>query len=78
MKTFLSAILAGIFISVGCIVNLNVGGIAGAVLFAFGLLAVVHYQLKLYTGTAGFFDFRDAEEWWHLFLILTGKGGRSA
>lgn len=49
-----SAILAGICISIGCVVNLRVGGVAGPVLFAFGLLAVVHYQLKLYTGMAGF------------------------
>ena len=48
-----SAIIAGICISIGCVVNLRVGGVAGAVLFAFGLLAVVHYKLKLYTGTAG-------------------------
>ena len=51
---FRSAIFAGICISVGGIVNLTVGGIAGAVLFAFGLLTVVSYSLKLYTGTAGF------------------------
>ena len=49
-----SAIIAGICISIGCVVNLRVGGVAGAVLFAFGLLAVVYYKLKLYTGTAGF------------------------
>lgn len=49
-----SAIVAGICISIGCVVNLRVGGVAGPVLFAFGLLAVVHYKLKLYTGMAGF------------------------
>ena len=38
----------------GCVVNLRVGGVAGACLFSFGLLAVLHYRLKLYTGTAGF------------------------
>ena len=32
--TFLLAILAGICISIGCVVNLRVGGVAGAVLFA--------------------------------------------
>ena len=48
------AILAGICISIGCVVNLRVGGVAGAVLFAFGLTTVVYYGLKLYTGTAGF------------------------
>ena len=53
-KTFTPAILAGICISIGCVVNLRVGGVAGAVLFAFGLTTVVYYGLKLYTGTAGF------------------------
>ena len=52
--TFLLAILAGVCISIGCVVNLRVGGVAGAVLFAFGLTTVVYYGLKLYTGTAGF------------------------
>ena len=51
---FPPAILAGICISIGCVVNLRVGGVAGAVLFAFGLTTVVYYGLKLYTGTAGF------------------------
>ena len=53
----LSAFMAGVCISVGCIVNLQVGGIAGAILFTFCLVAVVHYQYKLYTGTAGFVDY---------------------
>ena len=30
------AILAGLCISIGCTVNMKVGGVAGAVLFAFG------------------------------------------
>lgn len=54
LNQFLSAMMAGICISVGCIVNLQVGGIAGAVLFTFGLITVVHYRYALYTGTAGF------------------------
>lgn len=53
-KIFMSAILAGLAISVGCIVFIKVGSIAGAVLFAFGLLTVVNYGLFLYTGKAGF------------------------
>lgn len=40
------AILAGICISIGCVVNLRVGGVAGAVLFAFGLTTVVYYGLE--------------------------------
>ena len=57
-QTFPLAILAGLCISIGCIVNLRVGGVAGAVLFAFGLTTVVYYKLKLYTGTAGFIRMR--------------------
>ena len=50
-----SAIMAGSCIGIAGFGYLAVGGIVGAVTFAFGLLAVVHYRLKLYTGTAGFF-----------------------
>lgn len=67
---FRSSIFAGICISVGGIVYLTVGGIAGAVLFAFGLLTVVSYSLKLYTGTAGFITKNDFGT---LGLILVGN-----
>ena len=66
-----SAIIAGICISIGCVVNLRVGGVAGAVLFAFGLLALVHYKLKLYTGTAGFI--RAKGDWSMLGTVLLGN-----
>lgn len=46
------------------------GSIAGAVLFSFGLLTVVGYKLKLYTGTAGFIM---KNEIGNLFLILLGN-----
>ncbi len=69
---FKSAIFAGICISVGGIVNLTVGGIAGAVLFSFGLLTVVSYGLKLYTGTAGFIT-NTKQDFGTLFLILLGN-----
>lgn len=58
METFRKSIMAGIAISLGCIVNLRIGGVTGAVLFTFGLLTVVHYQLPLYTGQAGFVGIR--------------------
>ena len=64
------AVFAGIAISVGGTVFLNLGGIAGAVMFAFGLLTVVHYKLKLYTGTAGYVT-RDS--WGQLLVILLGN-----
>lgn len=65
------AILAGICISIGCVVNLKVGGVAGAVLFAFGLTTVVYYGMKLYTGTAGFI--RRRGDWSMLALVLIGN-----
>lgn len=65
------AILAGICISIGCVVNLRVGGVAGAVLFAFGLTTVVYYGLKLYTGTAGFI--RRRGDWSMLTVVLLGN-----
>lgn len=47
-------ILAGIFIGIGCLAYLSIGGIIGAILFAFGLTSVVLTQSKLFTGMAGF------------------------
>lgn len=72
LNQFLSAVMAGICISIGCVVNLQVGGIAGAVLFTFGLVTVVHYRYALYTGTAGF-----VKTWKSLadlfFIVLIGN-----
>lgn len=65
------AILAGICIAIGGTVNLKVGGVAGAVLFAFGLTTVVYYRLKLYTGTAGFI--RRHGDWSMLAVVLVGN-----
>lgn len=68
---FPPAILAGICISIGCVVNLRVGSVAGAVLFAFGLTTIVYYGLKLYTGTAGFI--RRRGDWGMLSMVLLGN-----
>ena len=71
IELFGSSVVAGIAIAVGGFVNLALGGIAGAVFFTFGLLTVVHYRLKLYTGVVGFIDswkgFRES------FLVLAGN-----
>lgn len=47
------SIAAGIMISIGCICYLLIGGISGAVLFSVGLMSVVLYGMKLFTGQAG-------------------------
>lgn len=74
MKTvweiFRSSMLAGVCIGLAGFGYLAEKGIIGAVVFAFGLLAVVGYKLKLYTGTAGFFR---RGELGQLGLILLGN-----
>ncbi len=64
------SIFAGILIGIGGLVYLNVGGVIGAVLFAFGLLSVVLCQAQLYTGKAGFLPIK---EWRRLMIILAGN-----
>jgi len=71
VDAFMSSVMAGVCISIGCVVNLRVGGVAGAVLFAFGLLSVVHWRLRLYTGTAGFVS--TLKEHFGLATILAGN-----
>ncbi len=71
MNTLLrSSVLAGIAIGIAGFGYLAIGGLAGAVLFSFGLLTVVGYRLKLYTGTAGFIK---KNEFGQLLLILGGN-----
>lgn len=65
-----SSFLAGVCIGIAGFGYLAEKSIVGAVLFAFGLLTVVHYALKLYTGTAGFIRKGEVGS---LFLILFGN-----
>ena len=75
--TFRSSVLSGIAVAIAGWGFLAVPNIIGAVLFSFGLLTVVNYKLKLYTGTAGFVPLRyeDGRSRWlkaigELLLIL--------
>ena len=57
MKDFISkSIFAGILIGLGGCVNLSIGGIFGAILFAFGLMSVVLSKSNLFTGKSGFYE----------------------
>lgn len=47
------SILAGMMIALGCVLYIKVGGGLGAFLFSVGLLSVVQYEFKLFTGKAG-------------------------
>lgn len=69
-KLFRSSALAGFTIGLAGFGYLTVGGVPGAVLFAFGLLTVIAYGLKLFTGTAGFIG---KDEFPSLLLILLGN-----
>lgn len=52
---FANAFLAGIFLSIGCTVNLSSESkIAGALLFSLGLFAIISFGLSLFTGKAGY------------------------
>ena len=53
------SVLAGIFISIGAIVYLKVGGVVGATLFSVGLMSVLAFQAKLFTGKAGLLVHRE-------------------
>lgn len=60
MKNFtLMSIFAGLLIGTGGLVYLRIGGVAGAVLFAFGLLCVVMCGAQLFTGKSGFLPYKD-------------------
>lgn len=69
-KLFRSSALAGFTIGLAGFGYLTVGGVPGAVVFAFGLLTVIAYGLKLFTGTAGFIG---KDEFPSLLLILLGN-----
>lgn len=77
IKLLRSSIFAGIaigtagfgFLASG-VQSESYGALVGAILFSFGLLTVVGYKLKLYTGTAGFIS---RNEIGSLFMILLGN-----
>lgn len=65
----MSGILAGLFIGIGYVVNLQVKGIAGAIFFSVGLLAVLMLNCNLCTGKMGYLiggevKLRQVAEYW--------------
>ena len=70
MSNLKSSLFAGVLIAIagwGCLAN----PVLGMFLFCVGLIAVVKYQTRLYTGTAGFLSsWRDIPS---LLLILLGN-----
>ena len=66
------SILAGIVISFGCIIFLQVGGVLGATMFSIGLITVLILKLNLFTGKAGLLATNQIT-WWQLILIWIGN-----
>ena len=62
--------MAGFTVGLAAFGYLCIGGVVGAVVFAFGLLTVVAYKLSLFTGTAGFIRKNEIPS---LLLILLGN-----
>ena len=60
------ALLSGILIGLGSAGYLAVGGIPGAIIFAFGLIGVVIFEAPLYTGKAGVLKLNES---WTLIRI---------
>ena len=68
----MSSIVAGGLIAIGAVVNLQIGGVLGAILFSFGLLMIVMQGLELFTGKVGYA--LDGEvRWQKLAIILLGN-----
>ena len=76
VKNIRLSIFAGIYIGTASFGFLSAtsqtayGSLVGAILFALGLLSIVGYKLKLFTGTAGFIT---VNEIGNLFVILLGN-----
>ena len=70
LEVFRSSLMAGVCVGIAGFGFLATRDIVGSVLFAFGLLSVVNYRLRLYTGTAGFIKKGEIRL---LLLILLGN-----
>ena len=69
-KDIIKGVFAGVCIGLGGTIYLRVGGVAGAVLFAFGLIAVVSMGLNLFTGKSQFVWGREGRYGWLLAMLL--------
>lgn len=65
IKTTLLSIISGLLIALGCCVNMHLGGIAGAVFFACGLVTIITFRLPLFTGIVA-----EYPSWIMLFILL--------
>ena len=61
MRYFITqSVFAGLLIGIAGLVFLHVGGLGGAVLFAFGLMTVTLCKALLFTGKAGYLPYKES------------------
>ena len=61
MRQFISlSLFAGLLIGIAGLVFLHVGGLGGAILFAFGLMSVTITKTLLFTGKAGYLPYKES------------------
>ena len=69
--TALEAVLAGFFIGIAGTVYLAVPNpMLGAFMFGFGLVTIVCYNFKLFTGAVGYFAAQKRQDLWSYLLFL--------
>ncbi len=74
LKEFSFAVLAGMAISIGCVVFLSVeNAVAGSILFAVGLLTVLVFKLNLFTGKAPYMCKNKPAYWGFCALVWLGN-----
>lgn len=72
--TFLLAVLAGISISIGCIIYLTQENhVVGSFLFSVGLMTICVFRWNLYTGKVAYISYRDPHKLLWIFMIWLGN-----
>ena len=72
MKTFINSIWGGIMISIGAMIYLNCPNkVVGAFLFSIGLITIMIFKFKLYTGEIGYI--RRLSEIPYILTVLIGN-----
>ena len=70
MRHFISmSLFAGVLIGIAGLVFLHVGGLGGAILFAFGLMTVTLSKSLLFTGKAGYLPYKESLQLIPMVLI---------
>ena len=70
MRNFISlSLFAGLLIGIAGLVFLHVGGLGGAVLFAFGLMSVTVTKTLLFTGWAGYLAYKESAQLLPMVLL---------